>query len=54
MEHIVDSPDDCPFSRRDYDGFPDGCKYGGTLCINDNKIPDDCPLRNGSITVRKD
>jgi len=53
MEHIVDDVDDCPFSRRDYDGFPDGCKYDETKCYNDNKFPDECPLRDGNITVIK-
>jgi len=53
MEHTVDSVDECPFSIRDYDGFPDGCNFDATECINDNKFPDDCPLRSGDITVTK-
>jgi len=53
MEHTVDSPEECPFSIKDYDGYPDGCKYGGTQCIHGDKFPDDCPLNDGNITVTK-
>jgi len=53
MIHIVDKPDECPFSRKDCDGYLDGCKYDETNCIDDDKFPDECPLKKGDITVSK-
>lgn len=53
MEHIVDSPEECPFLIQDYDGFPDGCKYDETNCFNRDQFPNDCPLNNGNITIAK-
>lgn len=53
MEHTVDSPEECPFSIKDYDGFPDGCSYDATDCNKDDKFPDDCPLDKGNIIVTK-
>ena len=51
MRYEVTEPSNCPFKEEDYDGFPDGCKFDGTECYDGDNVPDDCPLRNGSITV---
>jgi hypothetical protein len=53
MIEVINEPDDCPFQRTDYDGFPDGCKYDETKCYNHNEFPEDCPLNDGDITVTK-
>ena len=53
MEYNVDTPYDCPFQEKDYDGFPDGCKIDGTKCYDEDNFHDDCPLRNCDIIVTK-
>ena len=53
MIDIVNKPENCPYLKRDYDGYPDGCKYDETNCLNDKEFPKDCPLKMGSITVTK-
>ena len=53
-EFIVEIRYDCPFLRKDYDGFPDGCiLVKDRICVLDkNEIPDKCPLKEGPISVR--
>jgi len=53
MIEYVSTPDNCPFRRIDFDGFPDGCKFDETECLDDD-FPEDCPLRNEDIIVKKD
>jgi len=53
MNYDIDKPYDCPFLKKDYDGFPDGCNYDGTKCFNDDVFPEDCPLKKSNITINK-
>ena len=51
MEYDVSEPRECPFIRKDCDGFADGCEYDETECYDNDKFPDDCPLKSGDINV---